>query len=392
VRNNGPATSTNVIITDPLPSNLDFVAAVSTTGDDACSETGNVVTCDLGDLADGDGAVVFIDAKATAAGEAINTASIEGDEPDPDESDNTASATVLIDLLEPEESDLSITKTASDDNVLAGQHVVFTLEVSNIGLATSTDVVVTDTLPSRLAFVAAVSTTGACSETGNVVTCELGDLGAGEGAEITVEVEALRSGRAVNTAEVSGNETDVDDSDNIDSASVDISALSGSGIDIKPGSERNPLNLNGRGVVPVLLFGGDGFDVHDVDISTLRFGYDGDEARPAHGGHISDVSGDGIDDLMLHFRRDMLGMPQGLSRGDVVKLTLTGEMTDGTEFQEEDSVTIVGNPKANGPQFKFSEGGPELLSLGAKGKSKNKGKSKGPKNKGPKGKGKGPRW
>jgi uncharacterized repeat protein (TIGR01451 family) len=298
---------------------------------------------------------------------------------------------VLVSPLEPEEADLSIAKTASDNHVLAGEHVVFTLEVLNIGLATATDVVVTDTLPSRLAFVAAVSTIGACGETGNVVTCELGDLGPGEGAEITVEVEALRSGRAVNTAEVSGNETDADDGDNVDSASVDINALSGSGIDIKPGSDRNPLNLNGRGVVPVLLFGGDGFDVHDVDISTIRFGYDGDEASPAHGGHISDVSGDGIDDLMLHFRRNLLGMPQGLSKGDTVTLTLTGEMTDRTEFQEEDSVTIVGNPKANGPQFQFSEGGPELLSLGAKGKSKNKGKSKGPKNKGPKGKGKGPR-
>ncbi|MCH8061001.1 MAG: DUF11 domain-containing protein [Chloroflexi bacterium] len=297
-----------------------------------------------------------------------------------------ATATLMVVSLEPEEADLSITKTASDNHVLAGEHVVFTLHVLNVGLATSTDVVVTDTLPSRLAFVSAESTLGTCSESGGVVTCEIGDLGAGEGAEITVEVEALRSGMAVNTAEVSGNDADADDSDNSDSASVDISALSGSGIDIKPGSDRNPLNLNGRGVVPVLLFGGDGFDVHDVDISTLRFGFDGDEARPAHGGHIGDLSGDGIDDLMLHFRRDMLGMPQGLSKRDIVTLTLTGEMTDGTEFQEEDFVTIVGNPS----KFQNSEGGPELFSPGAKGKSK--GKSKGPKNKGPKGKGRGPRW
>ena len=384
VRNHGPATSTNVTITDALPSNLDFLAAVSTTG--VCSETANVVTCELGELGDGEGAVVFIDAEATAAGESVNVASVEGDEHDPDESDNTAAATLMVISMEPEEVDLSMTKTASDNHVLAGEHVVFTLQISNVGLATSTDVIVTDTLPSRLAFVSAESTVGACGESGGVVTCELGDLGAGEGAEITVEVEALRSGMAVNTAEVSGNETDADDSDNSDSASVEISALSGSGIDIKPGSDRNPLNLNGRGVVPVLLFGGDGFDVHDIDISSIRFGFDGDEARPAHGGHIGDVSGDGIDDLMLHFRRNTLGMPHDLFKGEVVTLTLTGEMTDGTEFQEEDTVTIVGKP----PRFQNSDGGPELFPQGAKGKSK--GKSKGPKNKGPKGKGHGPRW
>ena len=388
VRNNGPATSTNVVITDSLPSNLDFLAAVSTTG--SCDETGNVVTCELGDLGNGEGAVVFIDAEATAAGEAVNVASVAGDELDPEESDNTASATVLVNAPAPLESDLSITKTASDNHVLAGEHVVFTIQVLNMGLGTSTDVVVTDALPSRLAFVSAVSTTGVCGETGNVVICELGDLADGEGAEILIEVEALRSGTAVNTAEVSGNETDADDSDNSDSASIDISALSGSGIDIKPGSDRNPLNLNGRGLVPVLLFGGDGFDVHDIDISTLRFGFDGDEVRPAHGGHISDLSGDGIDDLMLHFRSDMLGVPRDLSRGDVVTLTLTGEMTDGTEFQEEDTMAIVGNPRANGHQFQFSEGGPEHFSPGARGKSK--GKSKGPENKGPKGRGNGPRW
>ena len=54
-------------------------------------------------------------------------------------------------------------------------------------------------------------------------------------------------------------------------------------------------------------------------------------------------------------------------------------------------MTIVGNSKANGSHLQNSEGGPELNSLGAKGKSKNKGKSKGHGNKGPKGKGKGPR-
>ena len=63
-----------------------------------------------------------------------------------------------------------------------------------------------------------------------------------------------------------------------------------------------------------------------------------------------------------------------------------GEMKDGTEFQEEDFVTIVGKP----PRFNNSEGEPELFLPGAKGKSK--GKSKGPKNKGPKGKGHGPKW
>ena len=39
--------------------------------------------------------------------------------------------------------------------------------------------------------------------------------------------------------------------------------------DIKPGSDTNPINPMGRGVIPVALLGSDTFDVADVDVTTL---------------------------------------------------------------------------------------------------------------------------
>ena len=79
-------------------------------------------------------------------------------------------------------------------------------------------------------------------------------------------------------------------------------------VDIRPGSDANPINPKSRGVIPVALLGEAGFDVQGVDAATLRFGPGA--ARPAHeqDPHFEDVNADGFPDLVSHFRTQQTGI------------------------------------------------------------------------------------
>ena len=68
-------------------------------------------------------------------------------------------------------------------------------------------------------------------------------------------------------------------------------------IDIKPGSDLNPVNLASNGVIAVAIFTTADFDASLVNASTVVFA----EASAVHGA-LEDVDGDGDLDMVLHFR------------------------------------------------------------------------------------------
>ena len=129
-------------------------------------------------------------------------------------------------------------------------------------------------------------------------------------------------------------------------------------IDVKPGSDVNPLNLNGNGVVPIAILGSALLDVTTLRPETALAGVTGDElvdfAEPQHNGHFEDVNGDAITDYVFHFREFELGVPIETAPLTILPIFLTIEDTTGVHFIGQDDVRI--NPNNPGSKGKGGKG------------------------------------
>jgi len=110
--------------------------------------------------------------------------------------------------------DLAMTMSDLPDPVLAGNNVTYTISVTNRGLSAAAAVMVSDSLPSKVTFVSAVSTQGSCTNLGGVVTCALGSLAAGGRATVTIVARTGAPGSMTNTANATATEFDSNPNNN----------------------------------------------------------------------------------------------------------------------------------------------------------------------------------
>jgi PKD repeat protein len=127
-------------------------------------------------------------------------------------------------------------------------------------------------------------------------------------------------------------------------------------VDVKPGSEVNPLNLNGNGVVPIAVLGSAELDASLIDVSSVRaeadLDADGDiddapGGGPVHDGHLEDVNEDGVLDLVIHVREFELGIPLDMAALALVDIAVTGLLTDATPWAGADTVRVTPNNAAS---------------------------------------------
>jgi uncharacterized repeat protein (TIGR01451 family) len=223
VTNKGPHDAAQVTVTDPVPAGMRVVSANPSTG--SCKVTaGTVVTCALGDLANGASVTIRIAMLADQAGSTRNVAAVTSPTPDPDLTNNQAETEITA-----EKADLSITKTGPTKPVGLGASITYTLTVRNAGPSGARGVVVTDPIPDGLRVTKATATRGSCAVVEKTVVCQLGDLAAGQTATVTVSAHAVRQGRVNNVASVTSSfPSDPNLRNNTD----------GAGIDVKPGAAK----------------------------------------------------------------------------------------------------------------------------------------------------------
>jgi hypothetical protein len=130
-------------------------------------------------------------------------------------------------------------------------------------------------------------------------------------------------------------------------------------LDIKPTSCPNPINPVSRGVTPVAILGTGTGDVTEIDpttimlegIAPLRTSF-WDVSAPVVDGDECDCSEDGPDgftDLTMVFRTQELVAALGpIERDDILVLTLTAQLLDGTPVSLTDCMVVKGKPTAAG--------------------------------------------
>jgi uncharacterized repeat protein (TIGR01451 family) len=223
VTNGGPDTAINAAFTDTLPPNTTFVSLTQDTGPSAnCSTlpsggTGTV-GCNIPTLANGQSAQFTLVVTAGDTTSITNTATVSTDSFDSNSANDSDSATTIVTPV----SDLAIVKNGPV-SVVAGTDLTYTINVSNNGPSTASNVTVTDTVPPNTTYVNATASQGSCSGT-TTVTCNLGTLAASASATVTlvVHVDVNFAGPVVNTATVASTTTDPNANNNSSTATAPV--------------------------------------------------------------------------------------------------------------------------------------------------------------------------
>lgn len=213
VTNLGPDPATGVTVSDTLPGNVTFVSVGAPGVHDA-----GVITANIGNLA-ANGSVAFnlvVQSPATP-GTVSNTATVTGNETDPQSSNN--SATAITTVRNPQANlGVSITDPA-DCTIDVGGTVTYTVTVSNPGPETANNVVLVSTLPNDSTF---ISSNPAGTAVGDTLTTNLGSISAGGNAVLTVDVSPTAAVILNFSASATADEEDPTPGNNSDSETTQI--------------------------------------------------------------------------------------------------------------------------------------------------------------------------
>jgi len=221
--NAGPNAAASASWSDTLPTGTTFVSlpvvagwscttpAIGSGGTVTCSNASFAVASDVFTL------TVAVAPTVTVGTVLSNTATITASTPDPSGGDNSATATTDVGT----QADLSITKVATPDPVIAGTSLSYALTVQNSGPSNAAAAALADTLPAGTTFVSLASPGGwSCTTpsvgSGGTVDCSIASLGiTTANFTLVIQVDAATAPGTVisNTATATSTTTDPDSGD-----------------------------------------------------------------------------------------------------------------------------------------------------------------------------------
>lgn len=223
ITNNGASDATGVVVTDTLDANLTYIGP---SNPPICVEAPvDTLTCNMpGTIVAGGSFVITFDAQVdagTSGTTLVNTASVTANEPDPDASNNTDTADVMVGAV-----DVAITKVVDNPTPNTGDTVTYTITVTNNGPGTANNVQVNESLPIDgvlLTYISDNPSVGTFTPNPPNSTWNVGTLANGqtETLQITVRVE-VAGGSVPNTATVTTSSSDTDASNDSDSAAITL--------------------------------------------------------------------------------------------------------------------------------------------------------------------------
>jgi uncharacterized repeat protein (TIGR01451 family) len=124
-------------------------------------------------------------------------------------------------------ADLVLTKSVAPARVAAGQRVTYTVHVINRGPNIALQVRITDVVDQRLELLSASTTRGSCTTSGRRVSCRVVALPPGVGVTVTIAARARGGGTIRNVAVTTHNRRDPTRRNNVDSAVIHVTGVSG---------------------------------------------------------------------------------------------------------------------------------------------------------------------
>jgi uncharacterized repeat protein (TIGR01451 family) len=142
------------------------------------------------------------------------------------------------------DANLALTVTDNPDPVFQNTTLTYTLTVTNNGPKTANSVVLVDELPASVTFIS--SSNGNCVHNNGIVTCNLNNMNNGASIQFTIDVMPTTLGPINNYTIVSANENDPDSTNNSDTETTQVIALTGTELALTKSDSVDPVPVGGN--------------------------------------------------------------------------------------------------------------------------------------------------